>query len=109
MTEKKRAAELLAHEHFRMEPAITQIFTYWGKPGSEASGPIRLLEVDEDTVPTGVMPLHFGPAPEIGVPFPSVIIAVTPDEFRRIEARELPLPDGWEGREELPKPTNGDA
>ena len=42
------------------------------------------------------MPLGFGPTPEAGIRFPSVIIEVTPDEFEKIEAKELPLPSGWE-------------
>jgi len=55
------------------------------------------------------MPLHFGPIPASGVPFPSVIVEVTPDEYERIQRRELKLPAGWENGEELPKPTSGGA
>jgi hypothetical protein len=65
------------------------------------------LEVNADTVPTGVVPLHFGPAPASGIPYPSVIVEVTPGEFDRIRARELPLPAGWEVGEELPRPAAG--
>jgi hypothetical protein len=41
------------------------------------------------------MPLQFGAAPSIGVPFPTVIVEVTPDEFQKIQAKELKLPSGW--------------
>ena len=65
--------------------------------------PIKLLEVNADTAPSGVMPLHFGPAPAGGIPYPSVIVEVTPDEFERIRAHELKLPDGWTIGEEYPR------
>jgi hypothetical protein len=66
--------------------------------------PSKLLEVNENTVESGVMPLSFGPMPTRGINFSSTIIEVTPDELRRIQSRELRLPDGWEIREELPRP-----
>ena len=53
---------------------------------------------------SGIMPLHFGPAPAIGIPYSSTIIEVTPNEFRKIQSHELKLPEGWEIGEELPKP-----
>ena len=46
-----------------------------------ADEPIKFLEVNAATVPTGVMPLQFGPVPASGIAFSSVIIEVTPDEF----------------------------
>lgn len=66
--------------------------------------PIKLLEVNENTVPAGVMPLHFGPAPAIGITFPSVIVEVTPDEYKKIQSQELKLPKGWDEREALAMP-----
>jgi len=66
--------------------------------------PIKLLEVNKDTVSSGVMPLHFGPAPASGILFPSVIVEVTPEEFKRIKAKDLLLPSGWFLDAELPKP-----
>jgi hypothetical protein len=52
------------------------------------------------------MPLHFGPAPASGIPYPSVIVEVTPDEFKKIQSHELKLPEGWEIGEELARPTD---
>jgi hypothetical protein len=106
MSDKKKVAERLAREHYRIEPGITHIFTFWERPDYEAvpAAPIRLLEVNENTVPSGVMPLYFGASPASGVPYPSVIIEVTPEEFRKIESDELKLPEGWAIREALPRP-----
>ena len=65
--------------------------------------PIKLLEINIDTSPSGIMPLHFGPVPGSGIPYPSVIVEVTPDEFDRIRLQELKLPDGWTIDEEYPR------
>ncbi len=82
---------------------------YWVTAPSEtessAAEPIKLLEVNQNTVESGVMPLHFGPAPASGIPYPSIIIEVTPNEFEKIRTHELTLPNGWEIREEIPKPS----
>ena len=46
------------------------------------------------------MPLHFRPVPGSGIPYPSVIVEITPDEFDRIRLQDLKLPDGWTVDEE---------
>ncbi len=104
--EKMAVAKVLAQKHFELEDGLAQVFRVTGTAAVEAvpGEPIKLLEVNENTVPCGVMPLHFGPAPASGITYPSIIVDVTPDEFRRILAKELKLPDGWENWEELPKP-----
>jgi hypothetical protein len=102
---KRAAARELAKKHYEVEDGLMRIFRLTGKAEAEASRsePIKLLEVNENTVPSGVMPLHFGPVPAIGIPFPSIIIEVTPDEFTKIKRHELKLPKDWEIGEELPK------
>jgi hypothetical protein len=102
---KRAAAKELAKKHYEVEDGLMRIFRLTGKAEVEVSRsePIKLLEVNENTVPSGVMPLHFGPVPAIGIPFPSIIVEVTPDEFTKITARELKLPKDWEIGEELPK------
>ena len=62
------------------------------------------LEVNEDTVTAGVLPLHFGPLPNFGVPYPTIIIAVTPSEFEKIKTQKLKLPKDWKLGEEMPRP-----
>lgn len=111
MLDKEEARKRLALKHYSLEPGITHIFTLWGTPEYETrpGEPIKLLEVNTNTVPSGVMPLHFGPVPASGVPFPSVIVEVTPAEFERIKSSELKLPKDWRLGDELPKPTVGEA
>jgi hypothetical protein len=102
---KLAAAKELAKKHYEVEDGLTRIFRLTCKAEMEASRsePIKLLEVNENTVPSGVMPLHFGPVPAIGIPFPSIILEVTPEEFTKIRSHELKLPKDWEIGEELPK------
>ncbi|HTU88862.1 MAG TPA: hypothetical protein VMF69_02085 [Gemmataceae bacterium] len=102
---KVAAAKELAKKHYEVEDGLMRIFRLTSQAELEASRsePIKLLEVNENTVPSGVMPLHFGPVPAIGIPFPSIIVEVTPEEFTKIKTRELKLPKGWEIGEELPK------
>jgi hypothetical protein len=106
LQEKANAAQVLARKHFEVEDGMVRIFRL--NAGAEAESrpaePIKILEVNADTVPSGVMPLQFGPAPASGIRFPSVIVEVTPDEFERIRSHDLKLPEGWEIGEELFKP-----
>jgi|SRR3954470_17377542 len=112
MIDKDEAAKVLARKHYQIEDGITHIFRLTDKVEVEVrpAEPIKLLEVNAATVPSGVMPLHFGPAPASGVPFPSVIVEVTPAEFEKIRRQELKLPQGWVIGEEIPRPAerNGD-
>jgi phage FluMu protein Com len=104
--DKANAADVLARKHYEVEPGLTRIIRYSGAPEVEVSRwePIKLVTVNTATSGSGVMPLNFGPIPGSGILFPSVIVEVTPDEFRRIEAKELRLPQGWQDGEDLPKP-----
>ena len=65
--------------------------------------PIKLLEVNENTVPSGVMPIQFGPSLASGIHYSSIIVEVTPDEYEEIQTGKLGLPDGWTLGEEIPK------
>ncbi len=105
---KDEAARELAKKHFEVEAGLTHIFRITGAPEAEVrpGEPIKLLEVNAATVPSGVMPLHFGPAPASGILYPSVIVEVTPEEFEKIKSKELKLPRGWMIGEEFPKPVD---
>src|SRR5579872_3543849 len=90
LEERGTAAEQLAKMHYAVEDGLTRVFRITtGKADHESPNePIRLLEVNENTVAAGIMPLYFGPAPAIGIKYPSIIVEVTPEEFDRIQARE---------------------
>ena len=106
MSSKDEVARQLAHTHFDLEPGMLQIYRLTGSVEAEAreSEPIKFLEVNDDTVSAGVLPLHFGPMPKAGVPYSTVIISVTPEEFEKIKTEELKLPKDWKLGEELPRP-----
>ncbi len=105
MSEKDSVARELARRHYDVEPGISQIFTIIDVSADEQASnvPIKLLEVNDATVPAGFMPLQFAPAPASGIPFPSVIVEVTPEEFQLILSKELPLPVGWKLGVEMPR------
>ena len=105
--DKAEVARELARMHYQMEFGITQIlrFTHRSETEVARAEPIKLLEVNSNTVPSGVMPLYFGPAPASGIHYPSVIVEVTPDEYLKIQSHELKLPAGWDISEPLPKPS----
>ena len=87
----------LAQRHYEVEIGVTDIIRFTDHADVELSStePIKLLEVNEGTVEAGIVPIYFGPAPEAGIHFPSVIVEVTPDEYRKIQSHELQLPEGW--------------
>ena len=105
MPDKNEEETVLAQKHYQLEAGMTSIFrltqsvTYQVVPKEE----IKLLEVNENTIPLGIMPIEFGPVSASGVHFPSIILEVTPDEYEKIKAGELPLPNGWEIGEQIPR------
>jgi hypothetical protein len=106
MNDKEEAVKRLAEAHYRLEPAITQIFHIQDKAEVELlrSEPIKLLEVNENTIASGIMPLGFDPVPAHGIPYSSVIVEVTPGEFESIQRKELALPQGWTLGPLVPRP-----
>ncbi len=111
MLTKDEEAELLAELHYQIEPGLTHVFRVTGPDDAESSlsAPIKLLEVNENTVPAGIMPLQFGPSPSSGFHFSSIILEVTPEEYEKIQSLELPLPDGWQIGDPIPKPPAGEV
>ena len=65
---------------------------------------IKLLEVNEQTVPTGIVPVGFPAHPASGLHYPSVVIEVTPQEYEAIQRKQLNLPTGWEVRDAYERP-----
>ena len=111
MPDKDEQARKLAEAHYRVEVGITRIFRIAGTAETESrpDEPIKLLEVSQSTIPCGVLPLQFGPAPASGIHYPSVIVEVTPEEFDRIQTQTLALPEGWTIGELFLRPAETDA
>jgi hypothetical protein len=106
MPTKDEEARELARKHYQVEAGVTLIFRVTATAEVEVrpTEPIKLLEVNENTVPSGIMPLQFGPSPASGLHYPSVILEVTPDEFQQIQDQELMLPHGWRVGDPIPRP-----
>ena len=104
--DKAAVAAELARKHYQAEVGLQRIFRLTGSAEVEVRPvePIKLLEVNANTVASGVMPISFGPSPASGVPYPSVIVEVSPEEYVKIQTQELKLPKGWLIGEEMPKP-----
>jgi hypothetical protein len=106
MPAKDEEANELARKHYQFEAGLTRIFRISGSAQVEfqPNEPIKLLEINENTVPSGIMPIQFGPSPAAGLTCPAIIIEVTPEEFDKIQSRELELPHGWQVGHEIPRP-----
>ena len=94
MPEKEQVAQMLAAAHREAEPGIVRIVRLMGGREAEAREPVKLLEVNPATSPSGVLPIAFAADPP-DVPFPSVVVEVTPEEFTRIAQGQLALPNDW--------------
>lgn len=107
IVDKDIEAQKLAEAHYSLEAGITHIFRVIASGQSEQrpDEPIKLLEVNQHTVSSGIMPLHFSPVPEQGIHFPCIIVEVTPEEFQRLQSKELKLPTGWAIGEALLRPS----
>jgi len=92
---KQAVAERLAQAHYAVEPSIELIVRLESDDEQNIAEPIKLLEVNPDTVASGIVPVCFGPHPASGVFYPSIIVEVTPQEYQRIVDSPSSLPNGW--------------
>jgi hypothetical protein len=98
--DKTEIARKLAGAHRKVEPGISRILRVIADREQDAGEPVKLLEVNPDTSPSGIVPIAFSADPP-QIPFPSVVIEVTESEFEKIRAGTLALPDGWRLGDEL--------
>lgn len=94
MLDKDDVARRLAEAHREAEPEIVRIVRLVGPNESEAREPVKLLEVNPATSPSGVLPIAFAPDPP-DVQCPSIVVEVTPEEYQHIVEGKLPLPHDW--------------
>lgn len=103
---KASVARELARNHYAREKGMHSIYRLVKAKEAESDfdEPVKLLEVNKDTLEAGVQPLHFGAHVRGEKWYPPVIlIVVTPDEFKLIHKGELALPHGWQIGEKLPR------
>ena len=91
---KDDVAMNLAQSHVSSEPGIRHVYRLIGLNEDDDDEPVKLLEVNENTVERGVEPILFGPHPTTGN-FALVVVDLTPREFDQLRRGELVLPDGW--------------
>ena len=94
MPTKDEIVTALAAQHFRVEPELSRVVRIVSANESALDEPIKLLEVNAATFPTGSVEC-FGFAPTRAVPYATLIAEVTPEEYARIERNEIRLPEGW--------------
>lgn len=85
-------AKSLAKAHKQADPDIQQIYLIEDPTGAE----VRLLEVSRSVGYTGsVMPFRSAARPDLDVPYPSVVVLLSPEEKALLDRRELELPAAW--------------
>lgn len=90
---RDQVAEWLAIQHYAADPGITDVWYLRDSPKQE----IRLIEVN--TLLTGlsdedIIPVDFGFDVE-GLNYTLLVVDVTPDQWKRLQAGALPLPEHW--------------
>lgn len=91
MTPKECAIEL-ARAHRDIDSATQDVYLASG----DNDPLIRLIEVSASVPTTSeFFPYAFTDDPKNGVPYPSVLILVSPDEWKSLIAGQRKLPQGW--------------
>jgi hypothetical protein len=93
-------AKELAEAHRAEDPETEEVFF------ADAENEVRLVEVSRAVRPGDrpkVLPFRFTPRPDLGVPYESVIVLLSPEDWQAVRAGHLPLPAGWGTVEDLEK------
>jgi len=101
--DKREIARLIAEGHRRIEPSISHAFRIVSDDEQERDEPVKLLEVNPETIAAGIVPVVFGALPP-EFPYASVVVEVTEGEFEKIRDGSLQLPEGWRLDEILYEP-----
>ena len=104
---KDEAAERLARAHFEIDSGVTRIYRLVrDEQESDPGEPIRLLEVSEYAIPSGLIPLRFPSHPSSGQPYAAEIVQIAPEELELVRTEQLMLPEGWRIDQEYCKPSD---
>lgn len=94
MLSRHAAARTLIDWHFEVEPELREVYLIAPDDASSPDEPIRLLEVNNATFPTGTIEAFvFSPTDEI--PFMTAIAEITPEELEFFVRNPEALPEGW--------------
>ena len=104
LTKEEAAVEIALYD-YAVDDATHAFYRILATDEDDSGEPLKLLKVNSDTPPMGVLPLHFPPGKEEGIPYAYEIAVVTPDEFHEIVAGRLPLPAQWQLGKIIENPT----
>ncbi len=80
----------MAHAHFDIEEDVKRIIWFKDKARKE----IHLLEVNLESPPEDLI-LTFYHKPTEEFPLPAIVGDITPEEWEKVQAGRIPLPQGW--------------
>ena len=84
-------AHELAAAHRREDPETREVYFL------RAKDEVRLVEVSGSAHSGGeVLPFGFAARRDLGVPYPSVVVLLSPEDWERVRRGELDLPEGWD-------------
>jgi hypothetical protein len=93
---KDETANALASAHRRIDPNIQSIFRLVDTAReTDPNEPVKLLEINQSSTATGIMPVYFTPAPGQGIHYSSVIIELHPSEWDQLQQGLISLPKNW--------------
>jgi hypothetical protein len=90
---KDRVAEEIAIAHYLYEPAVSRIYRLIAANEANNEEPIKLLELNRDTVSIGIEPIYFG---QNETDYPLVLVVISPEEYSQQIIEELQNKYGWE-------------
>jgi len=93
-------ARELAEAHRAEDPETDEVYL------ATAEDEVRLVEVSRSVGPTKgdkLLPFRFVQRPDLGVPYDSVVVLVSPGEWESVRAGRLSLPVGWGSAVDLQK------
>lgn len=85
-------AQDLAKSHLNEDPQTQAIYLATAPDDDE----VRLVEVSGSVETAGeVLPFRFTARPDLDVPYPSIVVLLSVDEWRDVGTGKLKLPAGW--------------
>ena len=104
MLTKEEAAAEIAEFTYLVDEETRAICRAFAADEDAPEEPLKLLKVNADTPPMGILPLHFPPKVSEGMAFSYELVVITPAEFDDLQMGRLTLPDGWQLGQKIAAP-----
>jgi hypothetical protein len=89
----RATAARLAEAHRKEDPSTQEILLVTDPQFVD----VRLLEVSGSAPRSGdILPFGFAARPDLEIHFASVVVLLSPDEWKDVQAGDLNLPPGWD-------------